>query len=115
MGHHRHHDVQLENAGLTSDRDRQIVADNLRDSHQHRFSNNRIYLAWHDRRTWLHFGKMDFADATSGARCEPPNVVCDFRQTDSDGFQGATVYDNRILPSLRLTVIFVLATFQASD
>ena len=64
VGHHRHHDDQLEIRCLSTDGHRHIVPDHLRANHCDGLGDHRIDLPRHDRRTRLRLRQIDFAKST---------------------------------------------------
>ena len=64
----RQHDVELEIAGLTGDRDRRIVADDLGGHHGDGFGDHRVDLTGHDAAAWLQRGSAISASRPA-ARC----------------------------------------------
>ena len=62
VGNHRKHHVQLETAGLSGDRDRSVVADDLRADHRRGFGNDRVDLAGHDAASGLQRRQRDVGD-----------------------------------------------------
>src|SRR5574344_2063928 len=52
-GNNRLHNIQLELAIFYTQGNSQIIANNLIAGLVQNLSNNRVYLAWHNGRTWL--------------------------------------------------------------
>ncbi len=93
----RQHHVQFEIARLAGDGDHRIVADHLRGDHGGGFRDHRIDLARHDRRARLQGFQFDFAEAGQRAGVHPAQVVGDFHQRHSGGFELAGDGDGGVL------------------
>ena len=105
VGADRHHDVDLKITGLSSNRDRGVVAHYLRADHSDRLSNDWIHLAGHNRTSRLHSGQIDFANAGTGTGTEPANIIGNFHETDCQCIQRTTGLHNAIESALSLEVV----------
>ena len=85
--------------------DRDIVADDLRADHRHRFGNDRVHLPRHDGRARLGLRQIDLPQPTAGAGAQPANVVGDLHQAHGQGLERAARLDQRILRGLRFKVV----------
>src|SRR6266568_606181 len=112
-GHHRKHDVELEVALRPGERDRRVVADDLRADLPYRLADHRVDLARHDRRAGLEVGQVQFGEAGPRPGAHPADVVCDLVQPDGDDAQLAGRLDERVPGALRLEVVARLGQRQA--
>jgi hypothetical protein len=65
------HDVELEIARLTRDRDRRVVADDLGCDHRHGLGDHGIDLARHDAAARLQAGQRDLGEARERPAVHP--------------------------------------------
>jgi len=84
--HHGLENVELEIALRAGEADGGVVAHDLNGDHGEGFGLRGIYLARHNRRPGLVFGKGEFAEAAARAGGEPANVVGNFHKRGSESF-----------------------------
>ena len=114
VDHHGLEDVQLKIALRAGETDSRVVAHNLNGDHRHRFGLGRIDLSGHDRRAGLVLRQRDLAEATTRARGEPANVVCDLHQTCGECFQRTGGKNNFVMSAQCSKLIWVRFEWQAS-
>ena len=76
--HHRQHHEQFKVACLPRHRNCDVVADDLRRRHHHRFGDDRIDFSGHDGRAGLGFRQYDLTQPAARARSHPSDVVGNF-------------------------------------
>src|SRR5262249_16176534 len=66
----------------------------------------------HDRGAGLSLGKGDLANSTARSRRQPPNIIRNFCKAYRDGLKHTARFDDCVLGTLRLEMIFGFAEFQ---
>ena len=88
VGHHRHHDVELElAAGGPAEGDGLVVAQHPRGGLHQAFAHHRVDLAGHDGTARLEIGKLEFVNAALRPGAEPADVVGHVEERGGDGAQ----------------------------
>ena len=82
-----------------------MIAYNLGTDHTHRFGDNRVDLARHDRATRLHGWQINLTDAGARTRTEPANIVGNLHEADRQRIERAAGLDDIVERALRLEVI----------
>ena len=103
--HHRNRDVELERSRRARPRDCGVIADDARAHHQHGLRDDRVDLAWHDRRPRLEVGDVQLADARVRAGPHPTQVVADLGETNRDRAKRSGCVDQAVTIGLSLEVV----------
>ena len=113
MRHHWHHHIELEVSIRAGPGNGRVVTDHLCADHHHRFAHYRVHLARHDRTARLRRRQLDFPDSASRTAPEPADVVCNLKQTHRNRLQVTADFNDCVLSTLRLKVVFCLAKSDA--
>ena len=93
-------------------RDRGVVADDLRDDLLHGLGHDRVHLPGHDRRSRLEIGDVDLREPCVRSAPHPPDVSGDLVERDRDHATDTRGLDERVARALGLEVIAGLGEWQ---
>jgi len=105
MRDNRQHDIQLEVTRLPADRDRHVIANDLRANHGHSLRNYRIHFARHDARSRLQRRELYLPDTGQRSRIHPSKIVGDLRKAHREDPQLPGRLNGRILTAQRLELV----------